>query len=163
VILTEGGLTTKWAEVRPSIGLGLALASAGVLISIAIVAVAAHFLLGLDWELALLLGAIASPTDAAAVFSVLRKVPLRPKLLGALEAESGLNDAPTVLLVVLLSSDEGLDAGIGKFVLIVAYELAAGVILGALVGLAGAWLLRRVALPASGLYPITVLAIAAFS
>jgi len=163
VILTEGGLTTKWAEVRPSIGLGLALASAGVIISIAVVAVCAHLLLGLDWELALLLGAIASPTDAAAVFSVLRKVPLRPKLLGALEAESGLNDAPTVLLVVLLSSDEGLDGGLGKFVLTVVYELSAGVILGALVGLAGAWLLRRVALPASGLYPITVLAIAAFS
>ena len=47
--------------------------------------------------------------------------------------------------------------------LIVAYELDRGVVLGALVGLAGAWLLRRVALPASGLYPITVLAIAAFS
>jgi cell volume regulation protein A len=163
VILTEGGLTTKWNEVRPSIGLGLALASAGVIVSVALVAVAAHFLLDLPWELALLLGAITSPTDAAAVFTVLRKVPLRPKLLGALEAESGLNDAPTVLLVVLLSSEEGLDGGLGKFLLIVLYELTAGVILGALVGLAGAWLLRRVALPASGLYPITVLAIAAFS
>ena len=163
VILTEGGLTTKWAEVRPSIGLGLALASLGVIISVSIVALAAHWLLGLPWELALLLGAISSPTDAAAVFSVLRKVPLRPKLLGALEAESGLNDAPTVLLVVLLSSDEGLDAGIGHFTLIVLYELASGIALGALVGFAGTWLLRRVALPASGLYPITVLAIAAFS
>ncbi|MBA2444915.1 MAG: potassium/proton antiporter [Nocardioidaceae bacterium] len=163
VILTEGGLTTKWAEVRPSLKLGVALATIGVGISVGVVAVVAHFVLGLSWELAVLLGAITSPTDAAAVFSVLRKVPLRPKLLGALEAESGLNDAPTVLLVVLLSTSHGLDDGIGGFVGLVVYELVAGVGLGAVVGISGAWLLRRVALPASGLYPIAVMAIAAFS
>ena len=60
---------------------------------------AAHYLLGLPWELAVLLGAVTSPTDAAAVFSVLRVVPLPRRLTGALEAESGLNDAPTVVLV----------------------------------------------------------------
>ncbi len=163
VILTEGGLTTKWAEVRPSITLGVALATLGVAISVGVVAVVAHFALGLSWELALLLGAITSPTDAAAVFSVLRKVPLKPKLLGALEAESGLNDAPTVLLVVLLSSPVGLDGGLAGFVGLVVYELIGGAVLGALVGIGGVWLLRRVALPASGLYPIAVMAIAAFS
>lgn len=163
VILTEGGLTTKWAEVRPVIKLGLALAIVGVAVSIGLVAVVAHFALGLSWELAVLLGAITSPTDAAAVFSVLRKVPLRPKLLGALEAESGLNDAPTVLLVVLLSSSDGLDRGIAGFIGLVAYELIAGVVLGAVVGVSGVWLLKRVALPASGLYPIAVMAIAALA
>ena len=44
---------------------------------------AAHFLLGLPWELAVLLGAVTSPTDAAAVFSVLRVVPLPRRLTGA--------------------------------------------------------------------------------
>ncbi len=163
VILTEGGLTTKWSEVRPTIGLGLALATVGVAISVLIVAVLAHYALGLPWDLAVLLGAITSPTDAAAVFTVLRSVPLRPSLLGALEAESGLNDAPTVLLVVLLSSAHGVDGGAFGFVGIVVYELIAGVVLGALVGLVGAWVFRRVALPSSGLYPITVMAIAVFS
>ena len=51
-----------------------------------------------------LLGAVTSPTDAAAVFSVLRKLPLPRRLTGALEAESGLNDAPTVVLVTLVSA-----------------------------------------------------------
>ncbi|MBA2573276.1 MAG: cation:proton antiporter, partial [Nocardioidaceae bacterium] len=46
VILTEGGLTTKWAEVRPSITLGVALATLGVAISVGVVAVVAHFALG---------------------------------------------------------------------------------------------------------------------
>ena len=85
--------------MRPSIRLGVSLATIGVAVSVTIVALGAHFLLGLPWELALLLGAVTSPTDAAAVFSVLRVVPLPKKLTGALEAESGLNDAPTVVLV----------------------------------------------------------------
>jgi cell volume regulation protein A len=160
VILAEGGLTTSWSAVRPSIALGLALASVGVAVSVGIVAVVCHYALSLPWETSFLVGAITSPTDAAAVFAVLRRVPLKPSVLGALEAESGLNDAPTVLLVVLLSSGDGLSAGVPAFAGLVAYELLGGVLAGGLVGYAGAWMLRRVALPAPGLYPITVLAIA---
>jgi cell volume regulation protein A len=104
VILTEGGLTTSWREARPSMKLGLSLATLGVAISVAVVAVGAHYLLGLPWELAVLLGAVCSPTDAAAVFSVLRVVPLPQRLVGSLEAESGLNDAPTVVLVSLITA-----------------------------------------------------------
>ena len=77
----------------------MSLATVGVAVSVAVVAVGGHYLLGLPWELAILLGAVCSPTDAAAVFSVLRVVPLPKRLTGVLEAESGLNDAPTVVLV----------------------------------------------------------------
>jgi potassium/hydrogen antiporter len=163
VILTEGGLTTHWSEVRPSLGLGLTLASLGVAVSVSVVAVASHFVLGLPWETCWLIGAITSPTDAAAVFSVLRKVPLRPSLLGALEAESGLNDASTVLLVLVISSGNGFENGAFGFLGLVVYELAAGLLIGAVIGLGGVWMLRRVALPASGLYPITVITIAVLS
>jgi cell volume regulation protein A len=163
VILTEGGLTTRWNEVRPSVALGLLLATVGVAVSVGLIAVVAHVLLGFSWKLALLLGAVTSPTDAAAVFTVLRNVPLRPSLLGALEAESGLNDAPTVLLVVLLSSDHGAEGGALGFVGLVVYELVGGALIGAGVGYVGAALLRRVALPASGLYPVTVTAICVLS
>ncbi len=163
VILTEGGLTTQWSELKPSIGLGLTLAILGVAVSVSAVAVVSHLLLSLPWETCWLIGAITSPTDAAAVFSVLRRVPLRPSLLGALEAESGLNDASTVLLVLVLSSGNGFEHGALAFVGLVFYELAAGLAIGAVVGLGGVWMLRRVALPASGLYPITVITIAVLS
>jgi cell volume regulation protein A len=63
-----------------------------------------HYVLGLDWELAVLLGAVTAPTDSAAVFSVLRRVPLTASVRGSLEAESGLNDAPTLLLVTAVST-----------------------------------------------------------
>jgi potassium/hydrogen antiporter len=163
VILSEGGLTTKWSEVRPSLGLGLALATVGVAVTVLVVASFAYAVLGLSWKLSFLLGAVTAPTDAAAVFSVLRRVPLKPSLLGALEAESGLNDAPTVLLVVLLSTDHGPEGGALGFAGLIVYELVGGVLLGAVIGRLGAMVLRRVALPASGLYPITVLAIAVLS
>lgn len=163
VILIEGGLSTKWSDAKPSMKIGLLLATLGVAVSVSVVAVLAHFLLGLSWELSWLIGAVTSPTDAAAVFAVLRRVPLRHRLSGALEAESGLNDAATVLLVVLLTSTGGASHGALGFVALAAYELGAGLALGFLVGRGGAWLLRRVALPATGLYPISVMTIAVLS
>ena len=112
LILAEGGLTTTGRRSGRRCGLGVTLATLGVAVSVTVVALGAHFLLGLDWELAVLLGAVTSPTDAAAVFSVLRRVPLPRRLTGALEAESGLNDAPTVLLVTLVSTGAALDHGV---------------------------------------------------
>jgi cell volume regulation protein A len=163
VILTEGGLTTKWSEMRPSLGLGLVLATVGVGVSIVLVAVFAYFVLDFSWQLAFLLGAVTAPTDAAAVFSVLRRVPLKPSILGALEAESGLNDATTVLLVVILSANHDPTGGPPGFVGLIAYELVVGIAFGAVIGRLGAAMLRRVALPASGLYPIAVMAMAALA
>jgi cell volume regulation protein A len=157
VILAEGGLTTHWREARPSMRLGLSLATVGVAVSVAVVAVGAHFLLGLPWELAVLLGAVCSPTDAAAVFSVLRVVPLPQRLVGALEAESGLNDAPTVVLVTLISTGAVADDGVLGVIGIIVAELVVGVTLGLAVGFGGAWVMRRAALPSSGLYPLAVL------
>ena len=160
IILAEGGLTTNWREMRASIRLGVSLATIGVAISVTVVALGAHFVLGLPWELALLLGAVTSPTDAAAVFSVLRVVPLPKKLTGTLEAESGLNDAPTVVLVTLVSSGALDQHGPPALFGIIVYELVAGTAIGLAAGFGGAWVMRRAALPSSGLYPLAVLTIA---
>ncbi|KRF00889.1 potassium transporter [Nocardioides sp. Soil777] len=157
LILAEGGLTTDWTEVRPSIPLGVSLATVGVAVSVAVVAVGGHYLLGLPWELAILLGAVCSPTDAAAVFSVLRVVPLPKRLTGVLEAESGLNDAPTVVLVGVISTGAAASSGILGVTGVIVFELAVGVVIGIAVGVAGGWVMRRAALPSSGLYPLAVL------
>ena len=112
VILAEGGLTTPWKDVQPSMRLGSILATLGVAVSVATMTLAGHYILGLEWQLAILLGAVTSPTDAAAVFSVLRVVPLPTRVRGALEAESGLNDAPTVVLVTLISTGAFEEEGV---------------------------------------------------
>jgi cell volume regulation protein A len=155
LILAEGGLTTPWPEIRPVMRLGVSLATVGVAVSVLVMAVFSHYVLGLSWQLSVLLGAVTSPTDAAAVFSVLRRVPLPRRLTGSLEAESGLNDAPTVVLVTLVSA--GGHHGVLGFMGEIAWELGVGVLGGVAVGFGGAWLMRRSALPSSGLYPLAVL------
>ncbi len=76
LILAEGGFTTKWQEIRGALPMAILLATVGVGISVAAVAAFAHLVLQIDLASAILLGAIMSPTDAAAIFSVMRKVPL---------------------------------------------------------------------------------------
>jgi potassium/hydrogen antiporter len=159
VILAEGGLGTKWQDIKPVVPAAAVLATAGVAVSVGLTAAAAHLLVGLDWRLALLMGAVVSPTDAAAVFSVLRRVPLPRRVTGLLEAESGFNDAPVVILVVALSTSGPVDPWYTLLGTVVV-ELAIGLVAGLAVGRLGAFGLRRVALPASGLYPIAVLALA---
>jgi potassium/hydrogen antiporter len=159
LILAEGGLTTNWAHARAAAPAALSLATAGVAVSVLVVAVATHRLLHLGWRDALLLGAVLAPTDAAAVFSVLRKLPLPPRLAGMLEGESGLNDPPAVLAVTLLSDIGHRPPAPALIAGMVVYQLAAGAAIGLLAGLFGALALRRVALPASGLYPIAILAL----
>ncbi len=166
MIIAEGGLTARWSIVRPVLALSATLATVGVAVSIGVVGVALHLVLGLDWRLALLYGAVLSSTDAAAVFATLRRLRLPRRLVATLEAESGINDAPVVLLVVLLSAAGGLSHPWWYELLLVIYELTAGAAIGLTVGVVGRWLLRRAALPSAGLYPIaavglTVLAYAA--
>ncbi|MEV4755524.1 potassium/proton antiporter [Micromonospora sp. NPDC049559] len=166
VIIAEGGLTARWSTLRPILGAAATLSTIGVGVSIAVVGLVVHLLLGLDWRLALLYGAVLSSTDAAAVFATLRRLRLPPRLVALLEAESGMNDAPVVLLVILLSGPSFGTHAWWWEVLVVCYELAVGAAVGFLVGMAGRWTLRRAALPSAGLYPIaavglTVLAYAA--
>ena len=82
---------------------------------------------------------------------------LPPRLTATLEMESGFNDAPVVILVTLLSAARPAPGARSSG--LVAYELAAGAAIGLAVGCRAAWLLRRGALPAAGLYPLAVLAL----
>ncbi|OFJ52383.1 potassium/proton antiporter [Mycolicibacterium grossiae] len=153
VILVEGGLTTRFADIRRVLAPAGALATIGVVVSTLVTALGAHVLLRMDWQLALLVGAIVSSTDAAAVFSVLRVLPLPRRVAGLLEAESGFNDAPAVILVLMFSVVPFVLDPEGT-ALSMAFELVAGAGIGLGVGFLGATALRRIALPASGLYPI---------
>jgi cell volume regulation protein A len=160
VILAEGGLTTRWKDIQASTVLATVLATAGIAVSVGLMTIFGHWVLGLDLWIAVLLGAVTSPTDAAAVFSVLRHVPIPHRVRGVLEAESGLNDAPTVLLVGLASGvavGHPAHGGVPGLVGLILLELVAGLAIGVVVGWLGVQLLRRVALPSSGLYPLAAL------
>jgi potassium/hydrogen antiporter len=166
LILAEGGLTTRWADIKPSVGLASTLATGGIAVSVILMTLFGHFVLDLPVWIAVLLGAVTSPTDAAAVFSVLRRVPIPHRLRGVLEGESGLNDAPTVLLVIVASDAAANGApagGVPVLIGVIVLELIGGVAVGLALGWLGVWLLRRVALPSSGLYPLAALVWAVFA
>jgi potassium/hydrogen antiporter len=162
LILAEGGLTTRFSSIRRSIAPAAVLSTVGVVVSVAVVAVAARFVLRLDWTVALLIGAILSSTDAAAVFSVLRTVALPRRISGMLEAESGFNDAPVVILVVALANATGPSADHQAWwglLLLAVGELVGGSVIGLGVGWAGGWLLRRVAGSSSALFSLGVVSL----
>jgi cell volume regulation protein A len=161
VILAEGGLTTRWGDVRRAIGPGLSLATVGVAVSVGVTAAITVWLLDFSWGFALLLGAVISSTDAAAVFATLRRLPLPRRMAAALEAESGLNDAPVILLVAVLA--DTLTGGETQpwwvTGLEVVAELLGGAFVGVVIGWGGVQLLRRAALPLAGFYPLATLAL----
>ena len=163
LILAEGGLTTSWEGIRRSVAPAALLSTLGVVVSVAVVGLASHFVLDVSWTVALLVGAVLSSTDAAAVFSVLRRVPLPRRLTGLLEAESGFNDAPVVILVLALAaqaSPAGSSYGAWwQLLLIAAAELAGGAAIGLLIGYVGGHLMRRIGSSSSGLFSIGVMSL----
>jgi cell volume regulation protein A len=104
LILFDGGLRTRYATFRSVFAPALVLATAGVLLTAALTAPAAKFLLGLGWTEALLVGAVVASTDAAAVFFLVHAggLRLRRRVGATLEVESGSNDPFAVLLTILL-------------------------------------------------------------
>src|SRR6476469_11196832 len=162
LILVEGGISTQWAGIRRSVAPAAVLATVGVAVSVVVVAVVAHLVLGWSWEVSLLIGAVVASTDAAAVFSVLRRVPLPRRIAGMLEAESGFNDAPTVLLVTALaarSADPSQAEGWLTLAVKAVVELGVGAAVGLAVGWLGGQFMRRAASGSSGLFSIGVVAL----
>jgi potassium/hydrogen antiporter len=163
LILVEGGLTTRWSGIRGSVAPAAVLATVGVGVSVLVVGVTAHLVLGWTWQVAFLVAAVLASTDAAAVFSVLRRVPLPRQISGVLEAESGFNDAPVVLLVTALAA--GLTPGATphpwwQVGLVAVLELVGGAVIGLAIGWGGAHLLRLVASTSSALFAIGVISMA---
>jgi len=172
VILFTGGLETRWAEVKPVLAPGLLLATVGVVATTLVLAAFAWFVLGtygqfdvgtggLSWPEALLLAAIVSSTDAAAVFSVFRTTDVQPtpRLRSLLEFESGSNDPMAVLLTTLILGVMASGAGsIVDITVALGLQFVVGGVVGALIAWGAAFIVNRAALSSAGLYPILVLA-----
>lgn len=161
LILTEGGVTTDWSSIRRAVAPAVVLSTVGVLISVFAVATFAYFILGLSWTTSMLLGAILSSTDAAAVFSVLRTVPLPGRISGTLEAESGFNDPPVVILVIALATASAPGSGAtnwGFLAIDAVFQLTVGAFFGLGIGFLVGLMLKRSASGSSGLFSIGVVA-----
>ena len=162
VILFDGGMTIGVRKLRAALGTVLSTGVLGTFLTAGALAVAAHLLFGLPWLLALLLGAALSPTDPAVVFSVLGNREITGRAGTTIQGESGANDPVGIALLLSLT---GITSGaaFGDAFLSVLGEFAIEMGVGAAVGLGGGWVLRqlvrRVEMPAEGLYPLRTLAL----
>lgn len=164
LILFEGGLTSGLLHLRPVLGAATALATVGTAITALIVGLSAAALFGFSTKEGLLLGAILSSTDGAAIFALLRGSTLSRKLAQTLEGESGLNDPVAVVLVLGFIDVLTQPAyGVGDFILLFVRELGIGLAVGLLLGAAAVYVLRRIRLSTAGLYPVASLTVAALA
>jgi NhaP-type Na+/H+ or K+/H+ antiporter len=152
VILYEGGLNLRVKELRTQRihGVFLRLVTIGVLLSWALGSVAARFLLGLDWPVSVLLGAILVVTGPTVIGPMLRHLRLRGRTASLLQWEGIVVDPLGAILAVMtftvLRSGE-LRAGIGAAVAAFASTLAAGVAFGLAAGAMLVVALRRFSVP----------------
>ncbi|GAE33310.1 potassium/proton antiporter [Halalkalibacter akibai] len=161
IILFEGGLQTKWSTVKPVTIPALSLATFGVLITSAVVATAAKFILDVTWLEAFLFGAIVGSTDAAAVFAGLKNVNLKERLGATLEAESGTNDPMAVFLTIsfiqlLMTDQPNYYLLVGSFF----WQMGMGLLIGLALGKIAIYAINRINLDSSGLYPVFAMAFA---
>jgi len=164
LILFEGGLAAGIQEIRPVLGSALSLATLGTLITAAVTGLAAYWLLDLTLLEGMLVGAIVSATDGAAIFALLRGSTLKRRLARTLEGESGMNDPVAVLLVLGFIEWIGHPGyGLVDMGLLFVQQLG----IGALVGIAVGWLavqaFRRARLATGGLYPVASIAVVAIA
>jgi cell volume regulation protein A len=161
IILFAGGLDTNWATVRPVLYEGVALSTVGVLLTAVLIGQFATLFLDVSLLEGLLLGAIVSSTDAAAVFAVLRsrRVSLKGSTKALLELESGSNDPMAVFLTLAFTQlivEPQASAGgqAGSFVL----QMSLGAGFGFAFGRIMVWTTNRLQLEYEGLYPVLSLA-----
>jgi len=165
LILFDGGLNTAHSSIRRSIAPAGLLATAGVFGTAAIVALLAR-MFGLSWGEAVLIGAIVSSTDAAAVFAVLRGGSLRVRepSRSTIEVESCINDPMAVILTVTAVEMFAPGGALSWWLLAtVPLQLLIGAVVGVAIGAASRHILARVVLNTTGLYPVATLAIAFLS
>jgi CPA1 family monovalent cation:H+ antiporter len=152
-LLFEGSWSMQLKQLRDNWLPIFILAGPGLLISLLLIALLLHFLAGLEWSLAFLLGALLSPTGPVAVLGLFRQVQVNAHLSTIIEGESLFNDGvagalyQTFLSVVLLSlhgqPSSGLQGwleGVGLFVL----EAGGGTLLGVACGGVVSMLVQRI-------------------
>ncbi|WP_337017965.1 potassium/proton antiporter [Oceanobacillus massiliensis] len=164
IILFDGGTQTKWGRIRPILGPASSLATVGVLITSFATGIAAMYILDFSLLEGLLLGAIVGSTDAAAVFSVLGNKNFNKRLTSTLEAESGSNDPMAVFLTVMLIEmiqipETSIWIAFGGFFL----QMGLGLILGMALGKITVFVINKINLDISGLYPVLAMGAAVFT
>jgi len=161
VILFDGGMSMGLAKFRSAAVPITVLGVLGTFGTAPLVGVAAHYVLGFDWTVALLIGAALAPTDPAVTFSVLAGKEVEGRSGTILEGESGFNDPVGIALMIgMIELATVPAAGVADVAWEFVREMGVGLAEGAAAGFILLQLLRRMPLPDKSLYPVTVVLLA---
>lgn len=158
-IMFYGGFNTKWEAAKNVAVKAVALSSAGVLITAGVTTVLCYFILHLSFSESFLIGSVLSSTDAASVFSILRKKNLNLKdgTASILEVESGSNDPISYLLTIIAISN--INQGDSKNILItIVLQIVLGIVIGVVLAKLSTFVMTRTPLISEGLDMIFVIA-----
>ncbi len=170
IILFTGGMDTKLHDIKPVMAQGMILSTVGVLLTTLLTGGFIFWLSGysdmhiqMPMLTCLLLAATMSSTDSASVFNLLRsqKMNLKENLKPMLELESGSNDPMaymlTIALIQVIASGSGFNMGLLVKDLLVQFFV--GGVTGYAFGRFAVWLINKVNLSNSSLYPILLLSL----
>ena len=170
IILFTGGMDTKLHEVRPVMAQGILLSTVGVLLTTLLTGAFIFYIsewnqtnIQLTFMVSLLLAATMSSTDSASVFNLLRsqQMNLKENLRPMLELESGSNDPMAYMLTIVLI--EVISSGSGLNVWHITQGLFTQFVFGGIIGYAfgrfAIWLINKINLSNSSLYPILLLSL----
>ncbi len=165
-IIFSGGMDLRWRSAKPIISSGLLLSTVSVFLTAFLVGVVTSFILGIPLLYGLLLGAIVSSTDAAAVFSVFRtqKSRLKSKVASLLEFESGSNDPMAYMLTItMLGIITNPQDSVLNYILLFVKQFGFGAIIGIALGFITVQMLNRMRLSVEGMYLIVGISLLLFT
>ena len=164
-IMFYGGFGTNWKQAKPVAGKAVLLSTVGVILTAVTTGAFCHFILKMDFWESMLIGSVISSTDAASVFSILRsrRLNLKNNTASMLEVESGSNDPCSYMLTVIILTIMSGELSGSSLVVMIFSQITFGILVGGVVALAAAFILKKVNFATDGFDTIFVFSMALVS
>ena len=164
-IMFYGGFGTNWKQAKPVAGKAVLLSTVGVILTAVTTGAFCHFILRMDFWESMLIGSVISSTDAASVFSILRskRLNLKNNTASMLEVESGSNDPCSYMLTVIILTIMSGELSGSSLVVMIFSQINFGILVGVVVALAAAFILKKVNFATDGFDTIFVFSMALVS
>lgn len=164
-IMFYGGFGTNWKQAKPVAGKAVLLSTVGVILTAVTTGAFCHFILKMAFWESMLIGSVISSTDAASVFSILRsrRLNLKNNTASMLEVESGSNDPCSYMLTVIILTIMSGELSGSSLVVMIFSQIIFGILVGVVVALAAAFILKKVNFATDGFDTIFVFSMALVS
>lgn len=164
-IMFYGGFGTNWKQAKPVAGKAVLLSTVGVILTAVTTGAFCHFILKMAFWESMLIGSVISSTDAASVFSILRsrRLNLKNNTASMLEVESGSNDPCSYMLTIIILTIMSGELSGSSLVVMIFSQIIFGILVGVVVALAAAFILKKVNFATDGFDTIFVFSMALVS